>query len=111
MVVVHEPAYEPVGEVVANRWYRSFLAVAAPLLVVGFLASAAADRLIFAAWALLAASAYGLALRWELPRRRIVVAWLVVIVSLAGFAWLAVRHAPELKLGVAAFLPAVEGAS
>ena len=107
MVAVREPA----AGMVANRWSRSFLPVAAPILVVGFLASAVADRWIFAAWAWLAALSYGLALRWELPRQRVAVARWVAIVSLAGFAWLAVRHAPALELGVAAFLPAAGGAS
>ncbi len=95
----------------ASRWARSFLPVAGPILVMGFLASAAADRWIFAVWAWLAALFYGLALRWDLPRQRVAVSRWVAIVGLAGFAWLAVRHAPALALGVAAFLPASGGAS
>ncbi len=95
----------------ANRWYRSYLTIAAPLLVAGFLASAAANRLAFAAWGLASALAYGLALRWALPRRRRAPARLALIASLTTLGWLVLRHGEALALGVAALLPASEGAS
>lgn len=95
----------------AKRWYRTYLVVAVPLLMVGFLASAAANRLAFVAWGLASGSIYGLALRWELPGRRRAPARLALIASLTTLGWLVLRHGEELALGVAAFLPALEGAS
>ena len=107
MVEESRPSYE----LLASRWYVPFARVSAVLLIVGFLASAAADRLIFIAWAFLAAFAYGLALRWHWPYPRASAARLVEILSLVSFCWLAVRHAAALKLGAAALLPAIGGAS
>jgi hypothetical protein len=94
----------------ARRWSLNFYAGALPVLLLGFAASVAADRLLFAAWGLASALVYGLALRWGWSARR---AWPARVALAAGgvlFVWLAARHRADLQLGLAALLPAREAA-
>lgn len=93
----------------ARRWYASLLGVSGPVLVGGFVASALADRLVFAGWALAAAGLYTAALRWSWLRPsavlRIGLPAAVVIVAVAAFVLLAQRHAEDLRIGWAAIQP------
>lgn len=86
-------------------WYAWLLAGVTPILLLGFLASAVADRLAFLAWALLAAFAYALTLKRAFGRRR-VPAVVVLALGWGAFALLAARHREALALGIAALLPA-----
>lgn len=89
----------------AVRWRRWLLAGLGPTLVVGFLASAVADRLAFLTWALAAGAAYvivlyrSFALRPGLALAVLAAGWVVLVV-------LAFRHREALGLGLAALMPA-----
>jgi hypothetical protein len=91
-------------------WYLALLGGLLPVLVGGFLASAVADRPVFAGWALAAAAAYSAALRgawgsaWP-PGVRVAVPLAVIGAALAAFGLLAARYGEDLALGLAALRP------
>lgn len=93
-------------------WYAALLAGTLPVLVVGFVGSALADRLVFAVWALAVASLYALVLRWGMgagwPRVALAGRSLLVLAAgAAAHARLVARHQEELDLAFRAFLPAL----
>jgi hypothetical protein len=97
------------GEIVRG-WYSALLSVITPILVLGFLYSALADRLIFVGWALVVAAAYtaslrqGMAADW--PRLRL--AGFLALLLAAGFGWFAIierKHHEILDLGFRAVFP------
>lgn len=93
-----------------RAWYGGLLAGLLPILVVGFLYSAIADRLVFVVWALAAAVCWVVLLRqglqqgWPGPRLAGALA-LLAAVALAGFALLERRHHEILDLGFRAVFP------
>jgi hypothetical protein len=94
------------------RWYLPLLAGLVPVLVVGFAASALANRLAFAGWALAVAAAYAALLRvsWDLgwANRFIAAAALATLaLGFGAFAALVERHQEIFDLGFRAVLPAV----
>jgi len=95
-------------------WRSTLLAVLAPALVLGFLASALANRLVFAGWGLAVAAVLVPVLRrsFELwlgrpggGARSAAAAAFVLAPALGAFAWLAGRHHEILDLGARAVLP------
>ncbi len=93
-----------------RAWYGGLLAGLLPILVLGFLYSALADRLIFVAWALAAAVCWVVLLRQGLqqgwPGPRLIGAMaLLAAVALGGFALLERRHHEILDLGFRAVFP------
>lgn len=91
-------------------WYGGLLGGLLPVLLLGFLASALADRLAFAGWGLAVAAVWTVALRHGMtagwPGRRLAgVLALVLALGFAAFAALAVRHREILGLGFQAMLP------
>jgi hypothetical protein len=91
------------------RWYGVLSAGVFPTLVIGFIASALANRLVFLGWGVAAAVGYALLLRrgWERGRHPgAVVApalfWLAGAAALFGA--LAARHGESLDLGYRALL-------
>lgn len=91
-------------------WYAGLLAGILPVLLLGFLYSALADRLEFAGWGLLFAAFYTAALRqgmqagWPAPRLIGALA-LLLAVGAGTFAWIEDRHQEILDLGYRAVLP------
>ena len=82
----------------------------APLLSLGFVTSAVANRLVFAVWAVLTGLVYTLALRRAAlagvaPMGRLAVSLTVAAVALAFFGHLVARHHEALDLGLRATLP------
>jgi hypothetical protein len=93
-------------------WYLPLLAGLVPVLVTGFAASALANRLAFAAWAVAVAAAYAALLRitWDLgwSGRWIAGAALVTLaLGFGAFAALVERHQEIFDLGFRAVLPAL----
>jgi hypothetical protein len=93
-------------------WYAALLAGIVPVLLLGFLYSALADRLVFVGWALLVAAFYTVALRQGLqagwPAARLIGALALLMAAAAlGFAQLEDRHHEILDLGFRAVLPDV----
>jgi hypothetical protein len=92
------------GRSLARAWYLPLLGGLLPLLLLGFLYSALADRTIFALWALAAAAGWvvvlraGLQLGWPRGRRIAALAGFLAVV-LAAFALLEARHQEILDLG------------
>src|SRR6202521_6148 len=91
-------------------WYAALLAGILPVLLLGFLYSALADRLEFAGWALLLAAFYTAALRRGLRaggRARRLPAPLALLLAPGGaaFAWIERTHHEILDLGSRAVLP------
>jgi hypothetical protein len=91
-------------------WYAGLLAGILPVLLIGFLYSALADRLEFAGWALVVTAFYTVALRqgmqagWPASRLAgILVALLGA--GTAAFAWIMHTHHEILDLGFRAVLP------
>jgi len=95
-----------------RSWYTGLLAGLLPVLLLGFLYSALADRLAFVGWALALATAWVLLLRhaftagWS-PARRTGAMALLGALGLGGFAALEAEHQEILDLGFRAVLPAV----
>jgi hypothetical protein len=95
-----------------RSWYIGLLAGLLPVLLLGFLYSALADRLAFVGWALALAAAWVLLLRhaftagWSPARRTGAMALLAALGS-GGFAALEAEHQEILDLGFRAVLPAV----
>lgn len=93
-------------------WYGGLLSGLLPILLLGFLYSALADRTIFAGWALLFALLWTLLLRHGMsagwPKWRIVGAMLLLFfVAFALFAYLESRHHEILDLGFRAVFPSL----
>jgi hypothetical protein len=97
------------GAAIPWRWYAALAAGLFPALVLGFAASALANRLVFLGWAAATAAGYALLLRlsWESWRRRGGPA-VPALLWLAGAAvWLGAlvaRHGESLDLGYRALL-------
>jgi hypothetical protein len=96
------------------RWRAALLGTLTPLLLLGFGASALANRLVFAGWGLAAAAVLVPVLRrsFELwlgraggGARIAAAAAFVLGPALALFAWLADRHQEILDLGARAVFP------
>jgi hypothetical protein len=91
-------------------WYAALLAGILPVLLLGFLYSALANRLDFAGWALLLAAFYTAGLRqgmqagWPAPRLAGALALLLAAGTVA-FAWIERTHQEILDLGYRAVLP------
>jgi hypothetical protein len=97
-------------------WYAGLLAGILPVLLLGFLYSALADRLEFVGWALLLAALYAVALRQGLqagwPAARLAGALMMLLAAGAGaFAWLVSTYHEVLDLGFNAMLPENAGVS
>jgi hypothetical protein len=95
-------------------WYPAVLGVVTPVLLVGFGASALANRLAFAGWGIAVAVAAALVLRrafettWGRPgaRWRIAARLSALLApALALFAWLVERDPESLDVGLRAVLP------
>jgi hypothetical protein len=95
-----------------RSWYAGLLGGLLPILLLGFLYSALADRLVFAGWALALAAVWILLLRhafaagWS-PARRTGAMALLGALGLGGFAALEAEHHEILDLGFRAVLPTV----
>lgn len=90
-------------------WYASLAAGVFPPLLLGFVASALANRLAFAGWGAVAALGHALLLRaawrrgWSVPARAaLTLAWAAL--TLLSFASLVARHGEILDLGYRALL-------
>jgi hypothetical protein len=100
------------GVVSARVWYGGLLAGLLPILLLGFLYSALADRTIFVLWALVAGALWivllrqGLAAGWPAGRRAGSLL-LLLAVAFAVFAGLESAHGESLDLGFRAVFPAV----
>jgi hypothetical protein len=93
-------------------WYLALLGGLLPVLLLGFLYSALADRLAFAGWALLLAACYTVALRQGMaagwPAARLAGAMaLVLAAGTAALSHLESVHHEMLDLGFRAVLPAL----
>ena len=95
-------------------WVAALLGVVTPVLLVGFGASALANRLSFAGWGIAVAVAAALVLRrafettWGRPGARWrIAARLAALLApaLALFAWLVARDPESLDVGLRAVLP------
>lgn len=91
-----------------SAWHRWLYGGLTPTLLLGFLASAVADRLVFVPWALVAGAAYAFTLHRTFGSRRLP-ALAVLGLALVGFALLAARHREALALGLAALGPVEAG--
>jgi hypothetical protein len=93
-----------------RSWYLSLLGGLLPILLLGFLYSAIADRLLFVYWALglgalwVILLRHGFAAGWPGARLAGVMALLGAL-GLAGFAVIEARHHEILDLGFRAVLP------
>ncbi|HXT20765.1 MAG TPA: hypothetical protein VN923_08455 [Thermoanaerobaculia bacterium] len=105
-----EPAIADPAWIPAPRgWYAALLAGTLPAFTLGMVASALADRLAFAGWALVAGFGYALLLRaawgrsWSAAARAaLVLAWGAL--ALLVFGNLVARHGETLDLGYRAVL-------
>jgi len=93
-------------------WYAGLLGGLLPILLLGFLYSALADRLVFVGWALAMGAVWVLLLRYTFtaawsPARRTGAMALLAALGLGGFAALEAEHHEILDLGFRAVLPAV----
>lgn len=93
-----------------RHWYAGLLGGLLPILLLGFLYSAIADRLLFVYWALglgalwVIVLHHGFAAGWPGARLAGVMAFLGAA-GLAGFAAIEARHHEILDLGFRAVLP------
>jgi hypothetical protein len=100
------------GLVSARVWYGGLLAGLLPILLLGFVYSALADRTVFALWGLVAGTLWivllrqGLAAGWPAGRRAGSLLLLLAVVF-AVFAGLESAHHEILDLGFRAVFPAV----
>ena len=83
---------------------------ALPVLLLGFAASALANKVVFALWAVMIATAWALVLRWGLNGRWggwIVAGRLLLLLAAAAGVWarLVTTHGEELDLAFAALAP------
>ncbi len=97
-----------------SSWYATLLATVVPVLLLGFAASALANRLVFAGWGIAVAVAAALVLRrgFETTWGRPGAGWrvaarlaLLAAPALALFAWLVARDPESLDVGLRAVLP------
>ncbi|HET9211197.1 MAG TPA: hypothetical protein VFR03_12400 [Thermoanaerobaculia bacterium] len=93
-----------------RAWYGGIFGGLLPILLLGFLYSAIADRTVFALWALVAGAFWVAALRQGLAagwgRFRLLAAlFLVLAIGLAAFAGLEWEHHEILDLGFRAVFP------
>jgi hypothetical protein len=91
-------------------WYAGLLAGILPVLLIGFLYSALADRLEFAGWGLVVAAFYTVALRQGMeagwPASRLAGILVVLLgAAAAALAWIMRAHHEILDLGSRAVLP------
>ena len=96
----------------ALAWYGGVLGGLLPILELGFLYSALADRTVFVLWALVAGTCWVVLLRHGLsagwPRFRLIGALaLLLAAALAAFAALEKRHHEILDLGFRAVFPGI----
>lgn len=100
------------GRVGARTWYGGLLGGLLPILLLGFLYSALADRTVFVLWALVAGTLWtavlhrGLSLGWGRFHLLGSLA-LLLAASFAVFAWLESRHHEILDLGFRAVFPGI----
>lgn len=93
-------------------WYGGLLSGLLPILLLGFLYSALADRIVFVGWALLFAALWVLLLRhgmgagWPAPRLWGAMA-LLYAAAFGAFAALEKEHGEILDLGFRAVLPGI----
>jgi hypothetical protein len=93
-------------------WYGGIFGGLLPILLLGFLYSALADRTVFALWAVVAGAVWvvtlrqGLAAGWGRFRLPAVLA-LVLAAALAALSWLELAHHEILDLGFRAVFPAI----
>jgi hypothetical protein len=106
------PIARDVGAVSARIWYGGLIGGLLPVLLLGFLYSALADRTVFALWALVSGALWvallrqGLAGGW--PGDRLTGALLLLLAAcFAVFAVLESAHEKILDLGFRAVFPAV----
>ena len=96
----------------AWAWYGGVLGGLLPVLLLGFLYSALADRTVFVLWALVTGTCWvvllhrGLSLGWG--RFRLLGALALLLgIGFAAFAWLERRHHEILDLGFRAVFPGI----
>lgn len=95
-----------------KAWYGGIFGGLLPILLLGFLYSALADRTLFALWAIVAGTFWvavlrqGLAAGWRRFRLLAALA-LVLAAGLGVFAWLESAHHEILDLGFRAVFPAI----
>jgi hypothetical protein len=95
-----------------RAWYGGIFGGLLPILLLGFLYSAIADRTVFALWAIVAGIFWvavlrrGLAAGWRRFRLLAALA-LVLAAGLGVFAWLESEHHEILDLGFRAVFPAI----
>jgi hypothetical protein len=111
VVEVHDapPIATAAWDPAPRGWYAAVTAGSLPLLALGMGASALADRLDFAGWAIVAGAGHALLLRatWQrgwstLARAAVALGW--ASLALLSFATLVARHAEILDLGYRAVL-------
>ncbi|HEX4966804.1 MAG TPA: hypothetical protein VF173_38700 [Thermoanaerobaculia bacterium] len=100
------------GEVSARAWYGPLIGGLLPILLLGFVYSALADRTVFALWALVAGALWVVLLRqglaWGWPGLRRAGSLLLLLAAAFGvFAALESAHGEILDLGFRAVFPAV----
>ncbi len=93
-------------------WYGGLLGGLLPILLLGFIYSALADRTAFALWALVVGMVWVVVLHRGLSaglRRPRLLAFLAAVLAagLAVFAWLESRHHEILDLGFRAVFPSL----
>jgi hypothetical protein len=96
----------------ALAWYGGVFGGLLPILLLGFIYSALADRTVFALWALVAGAVWVMVLRQGLILgwgrfRRLAALFLVLAAGLGVFAVLEWQHHLILDLGFRAVFPAV----
>jgi hypothetical protein len=100
------------GRSLALAWYGGVLGGLLPVLLLGFLYSALADRTVFVLWALVTGTCWVVVLRqalsagWERLRLLGALA-LLLAAGLAAFAALESRHHEILDLGFRAVFPGI----
>ena len=100
------------GRSLVLAWYGGLLGGLLPVLLLGFIYSAVADRTAFALWALVVGTVWvaalhrGLSAGLRRPRLLAVLA-AVLAAGLAAFAWLESRHHEILDLGFRAVFPGI----
>ena len=95
-----------------RAWYAAVVGGSLPVLVVGFLSSALANRLVFVGWGIAVAALYVALLRWGIgagwPAALLAGRLLLLLAGgLAVYARLVARHFEEFDLAFRAFLPAL----
>ncbi|HYG65734.1 MAG TPA: hypothetical protein VEL74_24330 [Thermoanaerobaculia bacterium] len=104
------PEIQPAERELLVRWYAGLLGGLLPILLLGFLYSALADRLEFVGWALglgvvwVIALRHGLGAGWPRPRLWGTLALLLAL-GLGGFSAIERRHHEILDLGFRAVFP------